>query len=74
MCLFGSFQGIMIVYDITNEESFEHIAKWVDYVHSVSMCERYDNDESQLVFCKENNTNLKIDGCHPIISYKYVQM
>ena len=34
---FTFFQGIILVYDITNESSFENIYKWHGFAKSVSM-------------------------------------
>lgn len=34
--LFLSFQGIMLVYDITSEKSFENIKNWIRNIEEVS--------------------------------------
>ena len=36
ICLFCQFQGIILVYDITTEDSFKHIAQWLQNIQDVS--------------------------------------
>lgn len=36
-CIFVSLQGIMLVYDITNDKSFENIKNWIRNIEEVSM-------------------------------------
>ena len=36
ICLFCHFQGIILVYDITTEDSFKHIAQWLQNIQDVS--------------------------------------
>lgn len=38
VCLFCQFQGIILVYDITTEDSFKHIAQWLQNIQDVSTC------------------------------------
>lgn len=35
-----SFQGIILVYDITTEDSFKHIAQWLQNIQDVSTAYR----------------------------------
>lgn len=40
-CVFvymSNLQGIMLVYDITNEKSFENIQNWIRNIDEVTIC------------------------------------
>ena len=35
ICFFHTFKGIMLVYDITNEKSFDNIKNWIRNIEEV---------------------------------------
>lgn len=48
MCVYGLFQGIIVVYDITNKWSFDGIDRWLKEVEEVIKFKRF-------FWCASNN-------------------
>ena len=50
-CYFHEFKGIMLVYDITNEKSFDNIKNWIRNIEEVRSKWRMDKN---FTICKQS--------------------